>query len=90
MTESADPALQAPDFTKLAARLEERKQAYLEAFLARSLWKSPVDVDADDEYLMLSTCSYEQEDGRFLFLCRKLRDGETPEALREMFTENVT
>ena len=73
------------DPEELVHRLTLRKEAYLESFLERSLWKSPLEADADDKYLMLLTCSYYQEDGRFLLLCRKLRDDETPEETAELF-----
>ena len=55
------------------------KAQYLEDMLGRSLWEPLVPVDALDEFLMLVTCSYYHNDGRFILLCRKLREGETPE-----------
>ena len=36
---------------------------------------------------MLITCSYQYENGRFLLICRKLRDGETPETVSALFQE---
>lgn len=56
-------------------------QRYLDEIAQRSYWKSPVEVTPDDPLLMLITCSYEQEDGRFVLVCRRLRDNETPEEL---------
>ena len=46
-----------------------------------------VDVNAEDELLMLVTCSYQHEDGRFMLICRKLRPDETPEAVKALFTQ---
>lgn len=57
-------------------------QAYLDAIQERSYWKAPVDVSVDDHLLMLITCSYEQEDGRFVLVCRQLRENETPESIQ--------
>lgn len=59
-------------------------QTYLDSLQEWSYWKSPVDVNVDDELLMLITCSYIQEDGRFMLVCRKLRDNETPEMIETM------
>lgn len=70
---------------ELEKRLAARKQAYLDVFLERSVWDSPADVTVDDELLMLVTCSYYQEDGRFMLLCRKLREEETQESVQQLF-----
>ncbi len=60
-------------------------KAYLEELRAVSLWESPVDVNVDDKLLMLITCSYDLEDGRLMVVCRRLRDGETPEEVAGLF-----
>ena len=52
-----------------------------------SLWESPVDVNVDDKLLMLITCSYDLEDGRLMVVCRRLRDGETPEEVAGLFAK---
>ena len=62
-----------------APRRSASYQAYLDSLQARSYWASPVDVSVEDRLLMLVTCSYEQEDGRFVLVLRQLREGETPE-----------
>ena len=62
-------------------------KTYLEEIQAESLWDSPVDVNVDDKLLMLITCSYDLEDGRLMVVCRKLRDGETPEEVAELFAK---
>lgn len=43
----------------------------------RSLIDTPVDVNADDEILLLSTCSYERSGWRLIIAARKLRESET-------------
>ena len=62
-------------------------KAYLEELRAVSLWESPVDVNVDDKLLMLITCSYDLEDGRLMVVCRRLRDGETPEEVAGLFAK---
>ena len=62
-------------------------KTYLEEIQAEALWDSPVDVNVDDKLLMLITCSYDLEDGRLMVVCRKLRDGETPEEVAELFAK---
>ena len=63
-------------------------QAYLDDLRAWSLWESPFDVNVEDELLMLVTCSYKNEDGRFMLVCRKLRDGETVDMIQEIFEQS--
>ena len=43
----------------------------------RSIFECPVDINEDDTLLMLSTCTYEMNDMRFVVVARKLRDGES-------------
>lgn len=71
------------DVTPVLFDTEEEHQAYLDAVLARSLWASPADVTVEDPLMILITCSYQHDDGRFLLVCRQLREGETPEMFQE-------
>ena len=75
------------DVTPMNFDTEDAFQAYLEAALKRSAWISPADVSVQDEMIMLLTCSYYHADGRFVLLCRRLREGETPEGMRRLFDE---
>ena len=43
----------------------------------RSLITTPVDVQADDKILLLSTCSYEKSNWRMIIAARRIRDGES-------------
>ena len=52
---------------------EAEFQAYLDEVLERSMYDIPVDVSYEDELLTLVTCSYHQDNGRFLLFTRKLR-----------------
>ena len=58
---------------------EEDAGNYLSEIRGRSYWASPFGVNADDPLLVLVTCSYINENGRFMLFCRRLRDGETAE-----------
>lgn len=71
-----------------AGRQSAAFQQYLDDVRTLSLWESPVEVDVNDELLMLVTCSYKNEDGRFILICRKLRDGETPETVAALFPQD--
>ena len=42
----------------------------------RSMLKTPVDINEDDQLMMLSTCSYELKDYRTVVVARKVREGE--------------
>lgn len=62
-------------------------EKYLKDLSAWSIWTSPFTADVNDQLLMLVTCSYHNEDGRFMLVCRKLRDGETAEEVEAAFTD---
>ena len=63
-------------------------QAYLDELREWSLWESPFEADVDDELLMLVTCSYQIDDGRFMLVCRKLRASESVDMIRDVFEKN--
>ena len=75
---------------KLAFAMEDSFDLFIEQLRARSVYSVPIDVSYGDALLSLVTCSYEQDDGRFILVCRKMRDGETREdviaAVRETST----
>ena len=64
---------------------EEACQDYLDEVLGRSYWSAPAEVAPQDELLLLLTCSYQHEDGRFLLFCSKLRDDETAEQMQSLY-----
>ncbi len=45
----------------------------------RNYYKTDIDCTIDDEYLTLSTCSFEITDSRYVLVARKLRPGEDPD-----------
>lgn len=54
---------------------------------SRSALDVPVDVSYGDQLLTLVTCSYNDDDGRYIVALRRLRDGETEEDVRAMLAE---
>ena len=79
-----------PNYFKLI-RLNFSEEQPLDAFLAdvlsRSLFDIPVDVNEDDQLLSLVTCSYSMDNGRFIIMCRKLREDETPEQMSALLQQ---
>lgn len=56
---------------------------FIEEIRERSLYDIPVDVTAEDQIMVLVTCSYKHEDGRLLIFCRKVRGAENVNTLLE-------
>ena len=63
----------------------EEKQAYIDEMAKRSIYELPVEADANDQLVMLVTCSYSHDNGRFLIVARELREGETAESIAQLF-----
>lgn len=73
------------DATRINFEEDGAFQAYLNELEARSLWQSKADAKPGDQMLALITCSYYQDNGRLLLICRQLRDEETPETIRMLY-----
>ncbi len=54
----------------------------------RSLYDIPVDINADDEIITLSTCCYDFTNARFVILGRLVRQDETQDVDTESITAN--
>ena len=52
-------------------------ERYVESLRDLSIIDIPIDVGAQDDILLLVTCEYTHDDGRFVLALRALRDGET-------------
>lgn len=61
--------------------------AFLEDVRSRSFYDIPVEVGEEDSLLSLVTCSYSMDNGRFIIMCRKLREGETPEQMEALLQQ---
>ena len=83
------PATDEYDELELISRIEQRKADYLADLEERAVWTGPFRAETSDDLLMLITCSYYQPEGRFLLLCRRLREGETPEGIEDVFRESA-
>ena len=53
----------------------------------RSVFDVPVEVEYGDQLLTLVTCSYNDDDGRYIVALRKLREGETEEEMSALMEE---
>ncbi|MBE5767038.1 MAG: sortase [Clostridiales bacterium] len=63
---------------------EESFDAFIAEIKARSMYNIPVDVAYEDELLTLVTCSYYQDNGRFILFTRRLRPNETVESVTDV------
>ncbi len=64
-------------------------EEFKEEISARSSFSTGIDFDETDNYLTLSTCSYEWDDARHVIVARRFRAGETLENLdTTMFSVN--
>lgn len=52
--------------------------------ISYSVYVTPFDVQADDNLMSLITCSYSHSNGRFMMVCREMREDETAESVAEM------
>lgn len=59
---------------------EETYDWYMSEIAKRNEIISPVDVQYGDKFIVLSTCSNEYADSRFVIFARRLRDGETEQS----------
>ena len=66
---------------------EEAYNAYTSYYIDHSYYDFPVDTRWGDDLLILSTCSYGYSNGRLLIVCRKLREGETPDEIVKLYQE---
>lgn len=75
------------DDTAPKQRVSSAYSTYLQSLAEHSLWKAPIEVDVEDQLLMLVTCSYYHDDGRFMLVCRRLRETESPEDIIALYSE---
>lgn len=66
---------------------EEAFDEFVNGMISRSFFDIPVEINADDALLTLSTCSYSYDNGRLLIACRRLRDDETPEEMQALMQQ---
>ena len=69
-----------------AFQSEGQFNAFIEAIRAHSLYEIPIDVQPGDALLTLSTCL---DEDKLVLVCRRLRAGETEEALRQALNQST-
>lgn len=57
---------------------------YVESVESKNMIDNPIDVSYGDSILTLSTCYSDEDNSRFLVVARRLREGETKEALLQI------
>jgi len=73
--------------TKFNFENAESKSEYIADICQRSMHDLPCEATADDQLIMLVTCSYSHPNGRFLVIARELREDETEENIKELFAQ---
>lgn len=68
---------------------QEEFDSYIAEVRERSMFDIPIDVNYEDELLTLVTCSYYQDNGRFILFARRLRANETVESVSALVQEAV-
>ena len=63
------------------------KEDFIAELRERSMYQIPVEANADDQLLLLVTCSYSHSNGRFILVARELRDDETESGIVEQFQQ---
>lgn len=71
------------DLRDLKSASREARQAAIDALIAASVYTCPVDVRADDQLLLLVTCTEKDQDRRIV-AARRIRDGENEAKLKKL------
>lgn len=66
------------DYLKTRFKNDSQFLNFVYQLRIRSLYHTPVDVRADDQIVLLSTCSYEFDEFRMVVVGRRVRAGENP------------
>ncbi len=64
----------------------EEKEKYIKELRDCSLYDIPIEADANDQLVLLITCNYTYPNGRLIIVGRELREGETADGIRSMFS----
>lgn len=64
------------DYMKYDFKDDKSFMDFVTAIQKRSYFTTPIEVNANDKILLLSTCSYEKQYWRMVIAARKVRDGE--------------
>ena len=61
------------------------KQAFIDRLCKRSIFDIPVETTPDDQLVILVTCSYSHNNGRFLVVAREVREDETDQQIIDAY-----
>ena len=75
-------------FDELKSSGDIGMQALIDKAKTRSIFSIPLTVDAQDQILVLVTCSRAGIDGRLLIFARGLREGETAEGIHAVIEQS--
>lgn len=78
------------DYMKYDFDDDESFMNFVTAIRKRSYFNTPVEVDANDQILLLSTCSYEKSNWRMVIAARKVREGEAVDGIDVRTAEKNT
>ncbi len=67
---------------------EEDYNYFYDNIMLRNYYTSGVECEYGDQFLTLSTCSYEFDDSRFVVVARKLHEGEDPSVYEDTYEKN--
>ncbi len=67
---------------------EEDYNYFMDNIMLRNYYTSGIDCEYGDQFLTLSTCSYEFSDSRFVVVARKVREGEDPTVYEDTYEKN--
>ena len=67
---------------------EEDYKYFYDNIMLRNYYTSGVECEYGDQFLTLSTCSYEFSDSRFVVVARKVREGEDPSVYADTYEKN--
>ncbi|MDO4740053.1 MAG: class B sortase [Eubacteriales bacterium] len=65
---------------------DEAMNEYIRMLQEASVYDIPIDTQAGDQLILLVTCSYEVPNGRLILCARQLREDESADEIRAMFS----
>ena len=65
------------DIGRITFKTDDEFVAFANDCIAHSIFQTPFDVKPEDTLITLITCSYSNDNGRFMIVCRALRDDES-------------
>ena len=71
------------DYVKVQFSSDEEYQEYIDMLTSRSVFSSDVTLTKDDQMVLMSTCSYDVYDGRFVLFGKVVKVSEPKEEPKE-------